>query len=68
MKLIYEVPLNFTETVFGITGNLLNPTRNGTSQNFTETMFEITRNIVIRLSKMEKQSIRFELLCQLQSI
>jgi hypothetical protein len=44
MKLINEVPLNLTGTAFGITGNLLNSTRNEKSLNLTEIMFEITIN------------------------
>jgi hypothetical protein len=42
MKLINEVLLNLTGTVFGITGKPL--PRNGTSLNLTEIMFEITEN------------------------
>jgi hypothetical protein len=42
MKLINEVPLNLTGTVFAITGNLLNFTKNEKSLNLTEIMFEIT--------------------------
>jgi hypothetical protein len=41
MKLLKEVPLNLTRTVFGITGNLLNFTRNKKSLNLTEIIFEI---------------------------
>jgi hypothetical protein len=44
MKLINEVPLNLTGTVFAITGNLLNFTKNEKSLNLTEIMFEITLN------------------------
>jgi hypothetical protein len=44
MKLINEVPLNWTGTVFGITGNLLIFTRNEKSLNLTEIMIEITIN------------------------
>jgi hypothetical protein len=40
-----EVPLDLTGTVLGITGNLLNFTRNEKSLNLTEIkMFEITIN------------------------
>jgi hypothetical protein len=44
MKLVNEVPLNLTGTVFEITRNLLNFTRNEKLLNLTEIMFEITIN------------------------
>jgi hypothetical protein len=44
MKLINEVPLNLTGTVFGITGHLLDFTRNEKSLNLTENIFETTIN------------------------
>jgi hypothetical protein len=43
-----KVPLNSTGFVFGISGNLLNFTRNETSLDITEIMFEITSNPMTR--------------------
>jgi hypothetical protein len=39
---------------FGITGNHLNFTRNGTSLNLTEIMFEVTRNLAKTMKIDEK--------------
>jgi hypothetical protein len=49
MKLINEAPLNLTGTVFGITGNLLNLTRNEKSLNLTEIKFEISSSSYVAL-------------------